>query len=248
MSVYGGKYMYNALSPVTRISTGVKGLDELIEGGLIPGRVYLVTGPPGSGKTTLAFHFLLEGARRGEKCLYVSLVQKPEDVVHDMARYDPSILAYTKKWKLILYDLGPILWRETAKVPTWRSVLSRIKELAEDEKIDRLVIDPLTAIEFPGENPAEKRTELARFIRGIENLGITALLVDEMTEMDRYSEEHYLVSGVIMMHYFMYNNRMIRAIQILKMRGTKHDPNIKKLEFSDNGLVVFNKYPLEEEV
>lgn len=245
MIICGGEDMYGT---ATRISTGVKGLDELIEGGLIPGRVYLVTGPPGSGKTTLALHFLLDGAKKGEKCLYVSLVQKPEDVVRDMARYDPSILAYAKKWKLILYDLGPILWRETAKVPTWRSVLSRIKELAEDEKIDRLVIDPLTAIEFPSQNSAEKRTELARFIRGIENLGITALLVDEMTEMDRYSEEHYLVSGVIMMHYFMYNNRMIRAIQILKMRGTKHDPDLKKLEFSDNGLVVFNRYPLEEEV
>jgi len=239
--------MYSALSSTSRISTGIKGLDELIEGGLIPGRVYLVTGPPGSGKTTFALQFLLDGARRGEKCLYVSLVQKPEDVVHDMARYDPSILAYVKKWRIMLYDLGPILWRESTKVPTWRSVLSRIKELAEDEKIHRLAIDPLTAIDFPRENSAEKRTELARFIRGIENLGITALLVDEMTEMDRYTEEHYLVSGVIMLHYFMYNNRMVRAIQILKMRGTKHDSDLKKLEFSDNGLVVFNKYPLEEE-
>ncbi|MBO8175014.1 MAG: AAA family ATPase [Thermococcus sp.] len=235
-------------SPKTRISTGVKGLDELIEGGLIPGRVYLVTGPPGSGKTTLALQFLLEGAKHGEKGLYVSLIQKPEEVIKDMAKYDPSIFAYVKAWKIMLYDLGPILWRETSKVPTWGSVLSRIKELSETEKIDRLVIDPVTAIEFSVSNPAEKRAELARFIRGLEDLGTTAYLVAEMTDMDRYTEEHYLTSGVIMMHYFMHNNKMVRAIQILKMRGTKHNTDMKKIVFSDNGIIVLNKSPFEDEV
>ncbi len=234
-------------SHTTRISTGVKGLDELIEGGLIPGRVYLITGPPGSGKTTLALHFLLDGAKRGEKGLYISLIQKPEEVIKDMARYDPSIVAYVKTWKIMLYDLGPILWRETNKVPTWGSVLFRIKELSETEKIDRLVIDPVSAIEFSVSNPARKRAELARFIRAIEDLGITAYLIGEMTDMDRYTEEHYLTSGVIMMHYFMHSNKMVRAIQILKMRGTKHDTGMKKVVFSDNGIIVFNKSPFEED-
>ncbi|WP_457751238.1 RAD55 family ATPase [Thermococcus sp.] len=232
--------------PLTsRISTGVKGLDEMIEGGLIPGRVYLVTGPPGSGKTTLSLQFLVEGAREGEKGLYVSLIQKPEDVVRDMERYEPGIIPYVQSRKILLYDLGPILWRESSKAPTWRSVLSRIREVAEAAKITRLVIDPLTAIGFPDTFPAEKRTELARFIRNIEELGITAILVDEMTEMDRYREEHYLVSGIIMMHYFMHGNRMIRAIQVLKMRGTRHDTDMKAMEFSNDGIVVLNRSPFE---
>ncbi|NPA47710.1 MAG: AAA family ATPase [Thermococci archaeon] len=228
-----------------RVSTGVKGLDDIIEGGLIPRRVYLVTGPPGSGKTTLSIQFLLQGAREGERGLYVSLIQKPEDVIMDMTRYDPSIVPYVRNRKILLYDLGPILWRESSKAPTWRSVLSRIKEVAEAAKITRLVIDPLTAIGFPDTFPAEKRTELARFIRKIEELGITAILVDEMTEMDRYREEHYLVSGIIMMHYFMHESRMIRAIQVLKMRGTNHDTDMKMMKFSKDGIVVFNRSPFE---
>ncbi|MFA4640365.1 RAD55 family ATPase [Pyrococcus kukulkanii] len=230
-----------------RVSTGVKGLDELIEGGLIPGRVYLVIGPPGSGKTTFGMQFLLEGARRGEKTAYISLIHKPEEVVKDMARFDPSIYAYVNTWKLMLFDLGPILWRESTRVPTWRSVLSRIREIVEDEKITRLVIDPLTAIDFPQQDPVEKRVELAKFIRGLEDLGVTAYLIAEMIDLDRYSEEHYLVSGIIMLHYFMHEGRMIRAIQIFKMRGIKHDPNLKLLKFTDRGLVVYNKSPFEVE-
>ncbi|AEH24764.1 RAD55 family ATPase [Pyrococcus yayanosii] len=234
-------------SHLARISTGVKGLDELIEGGLIPGRVYLIVGPPGSGKTVFGMHFLLEGARRGEKVAYISLVQKPEEVVRDMVRFDPSIYAYVNTWKLILYDLGPILWRESSRVPTWRSVLLRIRDIVEDEKITRLVIDPLTAIDFPQQNPVEKRVELAKFIRGLEDLGVTAYLIAEMTDLDKYTEEHYLVSGIIMLHYFMHNGRMTRAIQVFKMRGTKHDPNLKLMRFTDKGLVVYNKSPFEAE-
>lgn len=230
-----------------RIPTGVKGLDELIEGGLIPGRVYLITGPPGSGKTTFGMQFLLEGARRGEKGAYISLIHKPEEVAKDIARFNPSIYAYVNTWKIILYDLGPVLWRESTKVPTWRSVLTRIKDIVENEYITRLVIDPLTAIDFPHQDPVEKRVELAKFIRSLEDLGVTAYLIAEMTDLDRYSEEHYLVSGIIMLHYFMHEGRMIRAIQIFKMRGTKHDPNLKLLEFTDHGLVVYNKSPFEVE-
>ncbi len=236
--------MYGAHSLPRRVSTGVKGLDSLIEGGLIPGRVYLVTGPPGSGKTTFSIQFLMKGAKDGERGLYVSLVQRPEDVMKDMARYDPAIIPYISGRKILLYDLGPVLWRESSKAPTWRSVLSRIRDVVEATKVTRLVVDPLTAIGFPDSFPAEKRTELARFIRSIEEMGITAILVDEMTEMDKYREEHYLVSGIIMLHYFMHDNRMVRAVQVLKMRGTAHDTNMKRIGFSKEGMVVMGESSL----
>ncbi|ASJ01645.1 recombinase [Thermococcus gorgonarius] len=233
------------LSSQERISTGVKGLDDLIEGGLVRGKVYLVTGPPGSGKTTLGMHFLMEGAKNGETVAYASLVHNPDDVVKDMTRFDPSIRFYVGSKKLLLFDLGPVLWRESSHVPTWKSVLFRLREIAEENKVSRLVIDPVTAIEFSIGNPAEKRAELARFVRGLEDMEVTTLLIAEMTDLNRYTEEHYLVSGVIMLHYFLSGGKMVRGLQILKMRRTRHGNGIYLAEFTNKGLVVYpDKSPL----
>ena len=63
-----------------RAQTGISGLDEILCGGLIPQRLYLIDGNPGAGKTTLALQFLLEGIRAGEKCLYVTLSETKQEL------------------------------------------------------------------------------------------------------------------------------------------------------------------------
>src|SRR5215208_6164538 len=68
----------NAASP--RAATGIAGLDDILGGGFTPNRLYLIEGMPGSGKTTLAFQFLLEGVRRGERVLYVTLSETEEEI------------------------------------------------------------------------------------------------------------------------------------------------------------------------
>lgn len=221
-----------------RIPSGVPGFDELIEGGFIPGKAYLVTGPPGSGKTTFAMQFLAEGARNGERVAYISLVYKPDEVLKDFERFDPRVKDYVANGNFILYDLGRELWGSTAKPPQWSSVMIRIKDLAREANISRLVIDPLTAIDFPTTNLAEKRAELATFIRTIEDLGITGIFIAEMTELDRYTEEYYLVDGVIMLHYYLDGADMVRAIQVLKMRRTNHETKMHRIEFGPRGLYV----------
>ena len=224
----------------TRIPTGVRGFDRLIEGGLLAGKTYLLTGPPGSGKTTFSMHFLLEGARRGENTAYVSLIHNPTEAVKDMARFDPSVWSYVKSGRMVLHDYGKSLWKGAGKPPTWGSVLMSIKEIAASQRISRLVIDSLTAIEFSNTDPAEKRAQLANFIRTIEEMGITAVLVAELTDPDRYTEEHYLTDGVIMLHYFMDDvaGDMVRGVQVLKMRRTRHETRIFPLRLTEEGLVV----------
>src|SRR5437870_316033 len=71
----------------TPSSTGVPGLDDILKGGLIPHRLYLIDGDPGAGKTTLALQFLLEGVRRGEKCLYITLSETCEELTAGAASH-----------------------------------------------------------------------------------------------------------------------------------------------------------------
>src|SRR5579871_5574918 len=72
--------MKNQSQSSERSTTGIAGLDDILNGGLIPHRLYLVDGDPGSGKTTLSLQFLLEGIRWGEKCLYITLSETKEEL------------------------------------------------------------------------------------------------------------------------------------------------------------------------
>jgi len=71
-----------------RVSSGVSGLDELVGGGLPASRLYVLSGPPGSGKTTLSTQFLVEGVKRGESGLFVSMHESRSDIVEDMSGYE----------------------------------------------------------------------------------------------------------------------------------------------------------------
>jgi len=72
----------------------------------------------------------------------------------------------------------------------------------------------------------------------LKELDLTVLLISEMLDPDRYSIEHYIVHGIVLLHHFLRNDKMMRALQIIKMRGTKHDDNLHPLTITSNGLSV----------
>ncbi|MDP2215830.1 MAG: ATPase domain-containing protein, partial [Methanolobus sp.] len=90
-----------------RIKTGIDGLDEILQGGLLSERVYLLSGPPGSGKTTFCVQYLAQGAALGEVGLYVSLVESPQNIIDDMSNYSMNVVTLIKMQKLLFADLGP---------------------------------------------------------------------------------------------------------------------------------------------
>jgi KaiC/GvpD/RAD55 family RecA-like ATPase len=224
-------------APKTRIKTGIAGLDALIEGGLLPGRIYVVSGPPGSGKTTFGVQFLACGAWQGERGLFVSLVEDVENIVYDMSTFSFKVEELIKSGKLLFMDLGEAL-EASVEFPTYKQLLGRIAEHVKFRGIKRLVIDSISAIKFIGSDPKFEKKQMGEFMRGLQKIGSTTLLLSEMTDPERYLPEHFLAHGVIFLHNFLSDSQMMRAIQIIKMRGTRHDCNLRRFEITKNGIKI----------
>ncbi len=231
-----------------RIRTGIQGFDNIVQGGLIPNRVYIIAGPPGAGKTTFGVHFLVQGAKEGERGLYVSLTEDPRNIIEDMATYSFNLKRYTLGGLVLFVDMGPLSIqymnalknRENIKSTYAEEVFKKISALVQLKGVRRIVIDSVLTLKYGSRTVEDQNREIARFFRSLKDLKATTLILSEMTDLSNYSPEHYMAHGVIFLHNFLNGNTMTRALQVIKMRGTKHDCDMHKMEISSDGIRVFN--------
>ncbi|MCX9012081.1 MAG: ATPase [Candidatus Methanoperedens sp.] len=247
-----------------RIKTGIEGFDELIGKGMIQGRVYIISGSPGSGKTTFGVQFLATGALAGEAGAYVTLSESIGNIIEDMSQYNLSIEKYLKEKKLFFLDIGPIRdygeYDELSAFiepgieqqeinspenapPSPYTVFKNVEMQVKQYDIKRLVIDSLSAIRFTSQHPALEERAVSKFIRNLKNLGCTTLLLSELLKPDAYTIDQFVSHGVIFLHNFMdKKGNMVRALQVIKMRGTRHDCQLHGIEFTDKGLKVLKQF------
>lgn len=218
--------------------TGIAGLDEVLRGGLPQHQMYFIQGDPGAGKTTLSFQFLLEGVRRGEKTLYVTLSASSRDL---------NRVARSHGWSLDGIDIYEQFQTATASdttifrpaeielAKTVRAILDAIDE----RQPDRVVIDSLAEIRLLSESALRYRKQLLTLKEFFRERRITALVLDDRS-VGRESEIQGLAEGVLVLCASapMYGNTR-RRLEVVKMRGVAfrggfHDFNIEK-----GGLTVF---------
>ena len=231
------------MSTLSRVSTGCRGMDELLAGGLPASRLHVVSGPPGSGKTTFAAQFITEGARRGEECVYVTMHETKSEFVADMSGFDFGFEKAIRASNTTFLDLTDESARQSlTKYGSAGGLRNRLPAMLNGLDADRAVIDSTMLLDHFVDNPTE---ELTDFITRLKEVETTILLVSEMTDPSAYSAEHYLAQGVIFFHNYLDGDGMTRAVQLIKMRGTPIDSNMRPIEFTDRGVQVYPDRDLE---
>jgi len=222
-----------------RVSSGVPGLDDLVGGGMPARRLYVVSGPPGSGKTTLSTQFLVEGAKQGEGGLFVSMHESREDIVEDMSGYGFGFERAVETDRVTFVDVfsseGKRLFQPPGKHRDASSLVNRLTGFIESNGVERVVVDSTMLLEH---FLSDTENNTIQFLTSLKRTDATVVLISEMTDPTAYTDEHYLAHGVVFMHNFLENGGMQRGIQVLKMRGTGIDTDIHDLEFGDDGLRV----------
>jgi KaiC/GvpD/RAD55 family RecA-like ATPase len=117
-------------------------------------------------------------------------------------------------------------------------IFKQIQTEVESIKARRVFIDSITSFKLSSDNPNEVRQIISEFIKNLEYLDCTTLMTSEIYGHDAFSVEEYLSSGVIRLHVFRAGGSRVRAIEILKMRGVKHDETLHPYEIQEKGIVV----------
>jgi KaiC/GvpD/RAD55 family RecA-like ATPase len=229
-----------------RVKTNIKGLDKLLKGGLIMGRNILISGPCGSGKTTLAMQFIFNGAMDyDEPGLYVTLEEKNEKIYNDMKNFGFNLRIAEKTGKFHVLG-GPVAGIRSSMSSVDANILHILKEIEEvvrERNIKRVAIDSLNLLMLLVKDNEERRRAIASFCNTLSELGCTTLFVSETKEgsmnLSRFGVEEFVMDGVIVLYLINQNSVFMPGITIRKMRGSDHDKKIRVYSITDKGVVVY---------
>ena len=243
-----------------RVSSGVKGLDEILGGGFPKGRTILVVGSPGSGKTILAIQFLRAGAANGERSIYITFDERPEQVKENVSAFGWDLDQLEAEGKIMFVDATPFRQARTASmrlearssltmqsvIPevTMGTLVETVKRLAEEEGVTRLAVDPITSLLVRYQSPTKMRRAMLMLFDALSSTGATCLVTSEMrTAMltRKFQLEEFLSQGVVLLRTGIHEGNVVRAIQVEKMRGIAHDTQLRPYLIGQNGIEVFPK-------
>lgn len=206
-----------------RVSTGVPQLDLLVGGGFFKGKTYLVTGDSGTGKSIFATAFILKGLMEGEKAVYVSVDDKPSDIVEQATSLGWDVMKYLADKHLLMLDAAPFFTGHggTKKELDIPKTVSDLASYVNRLGASRVVIDPVGPL-VPSREGRHIRDNARTLIRSLrEHLESTNLLVLPSAGTGDVEEwEEYPVAGVIMLKLIRTPRGLTRTVLIRKMRAT----------------------------
>ncbi len=233
------------------IKTGIPGFESYLSNGLKINSSIVVSGSPGTGKTTFGLQFLYSGAKDfDEPGVYITMSQNIEDIKNDCKSFGWDFDDLIQKDKILMIDARPFkIHNETIgkddslyrgeQLPfehLTKLLINSIKRI--DAK--RVVIDSVTILAMQYQDKFYMRQGLQGMIQALENYGVTSLIISEFSESPEIPLEWFVTSGIIQLRHTRTEDTMERSIQITKMRGIKHSEQIHPIVLGNDGLYIFD--------
>ncbi|ELZ88345.1 ATPase domain-containing protein [Haloferax sulfurifontis] len=223
---------------VSRISTGISGLDEILRGGLIPERSYLVRGRPGTGKTILGLHYLTTGAANGETSLFINLEEEIKDIEQngDQLGFDLTgidFLDLSPKSDFFTDDQGYDIFEssQVERDPFVESISDKVTEL----EPDRVFVDPITQLRYLTGDEYQFRKQALSFMRMLSENGATVLFTTQATDAKPDDDLQFMSDGTIELG----DSAMGHTIDVPKFRGSSVQDGHHAMEITDAGIEVY---------
>lgn len=222
-----------------RIKTGIKGLDEKMQGGIPKNSTIVVIGTFGTGKSTLGMQFLYEGLKKGENSIFISLDDDEENLIGTANEFGWDFKKYVDEDKLLLMKLNAI----DIKTSLLR-IRSELPRLFKSFGAKRCVFDSITLFEMLFKDENERRLIVYDLTQIIKASGATSIITSETDKSNphasRFGMIEYVTDGVLFLNYHrrVSEKTVELAIEITKMRRTKHSRDIMAYEISEHGIEV----------
>jgi circadian clock protein KaiC len=220
-----------------RLVAGLSDINELVHGGFFRGSTILVTGDPGTGKTTVALDFVGAGAQQGERALYVDYEGPRATLLRQAKSTGHDLLAAERAGDLHILS-------EPAEVLTLEDHLASLKEELDTFRPQRVVIDGLRSIERIAD-ALDFRDYLVDLGAALRSAGVTTLITSTATpDQTRHETTHIstLSDVIIILRYVESSGRIDRALTVLKSRGSPHDPSVRQFQIDSSGLHILEPY------
>lgn len=221
-----------------RLKMGIQGLDSMMRGGVPAGESLVIAGSSGTGKTTMALHFVAEGVRSGDPGVMVTFEERPEDHIRKASGFGWDLAGWEKEGFLRMIYLRPV----DLSVD---EVLAEIIKAVEEIKATRVVINSISGFEL-ALAPTDKedfREALYRLNSALTSQGITVVMTTEVPDIMgeiRFSPPglSFIADNVILLRYAEIESELRKALMVVKMRTSDHDKELREYVITNRGIMV----------
>jgi circadian clock protein KaiC len=218
-----------------RLTTGNAVLDEMTGGGLFAGSCTLATGPTGTGKTLLSTQFLAAGAAAGERTVLFAYEETRQQVLYNARGWGHDLEQHEADGRLVIVPAYPEVASLDDHLVELQSVVKRVAPT-------RIVVDSLSALERLG-SPTSYREFVIGLTSFVKESGTASLVTASSPELvgtTSVTSSHIsgLIDAILLLRYTEVDSSIRRALTVLKMRGSAHDPTIREFTIDERGMTI----------